>query len=182
MRNTKDLRRQPPVGFRHVANGEAGKLQPRLRPAVRRRTRHSVADGIHEDDKIFPGIEYLVWPAVLEQFFRFAAQPRGPQNRIRPAGIQLPQRAVAEAEVMDYFPALELEIAQGRELLCAVGGGLRLTKSGNDEQPYSSNDFEEATPSMVHIGWCLTNSKSAHLFMLTKQAIRLNRKRSLFCH
>src|SRR5258708_16064361 len=152
MRNAQDLRRQPPVGFRHVANGEAGKLQPRLRRTVRRRSRPPVADGIHEDDKISPGIEYLARTAVLEQFFRFAAQPRGPQNRIRPAGIQLPQRAVAEAEVMDYFPALELEIAQGRELLCAVGGGLRLTKSGTHEQPYNTNDFEEAMPSIVHIG------------------------------
>src|SRR5579863_4557899 len=140
--DTQGARHELVLGLHHVADGEARKMHVGLRGAVRRRRRYAVAQGVHQDHKVFRGIHQLPGSDEAEQIFRRTRKPGGKQHGVRLRSVELTQRAIAELAVANHLPALEPEIAQRGELLVLRGqrrGAHKEESSDNRQMSHEGN-------------------------------------------
>ena len=78
-----------------------------------------IADRVHQDHEVFARIHHVIRANERQQILRGATQPGRPENYVGPFGIQLSQCAVPQTKVANSVAALQLKIAELRELLPA---------------------------------------------------------------
>src|SRR5579871_5462850 len=135
MLKVKDLSKQAMLGFDHVANRELRKFHERLRSAVGWRGGDAIADRVDQNYEVSAGVDHFSGTDELQQVFGPAAEPRWPENGVGFIGVELAQRAVANAKIMNHVAILQFQIAEHGELLRHIRGLWWLGLAASDLAP-----------------------------------------------
>jgi hypothetical protein len=110
----EDLAEEAPLALDHVVDGELRKAKAWLGAAARRRRRDAVAEGLDEHEVEALRVDELVRDALHERL-RVPGEPCRKDHDVRLRRIELAERAVADAALLDLLTAIERARLQLRD-------------------------------------------------------------------
>src|SRR5437660_12251146 len=105
------------LGIDSVTQGEFGEAHARLRLAVRRRRRNTIAQRIYSNHEILFAVTQPARADVRLQLLSRSRSPRGKDNRIRSLLVKRAESSITNPAIANYFAASKLEIAERSKLL-----------------------------------------------------------------